>query len=250
MAAFDKRVAVVTGGTRGIGAAITRSLALNGAHVAAGYSRNRTQAEELLEELQGKGLSVSIHQGDVGRAEDCQQFADCVLAEQGSIDFLVNNAGITVDRTVRKMEVADWCRVIDVNLSGVFYMTKAVLDHMTKRGSGRIVNVSSVIANIGNIGQANYAASKSGLFGFTRSLALEVARRGVTVNCVAPGFIDTDMVAAVPETILADIVERIPMRRLGQPAEVARAVSFLLKDASSYITGTVISVNGGLEMGG
>lgn len=246
--AFDGRVALVTGGTRGIGAAITRSLANNGAHVAAGFSRASSQAEVLQKELHHKGLSVSLHQGNVGNADDCQRVVAEVLEQQGSIDFLVNNAGITVDRTVRKMTVDEWKDVIDVNLSGAFYMTKAVLDHMTERRSGRIVNISSVIANIGNIGQANYAASKSGLFGFTRSLALEVAKRGVTVNCVAPGFIDTDMVAAIPPKVLQDIVDRIPVRRLGRPEEVARAVSFLLKDASSYITGTVISVNGGLEM--
>jgi NAD(P)-dependent dehydrogenase (short-subunit alcohol dehydrogenase family) len=161
---------------------------------------------------------------------------------------LVNNAGITVDKTVRKMTVDDWRQVLDVNLLGSFQMTKAVLEHMIERGSGRIVNISSVIGETGNVGQANYAASKAGLFGFTKSLALEMAQRGITVNSVSPGFIETEMVAAIPEATLAKIVEKIPQRRLGRPEEVARVVRFLLEDDSSYITGAVYSINGGLDM--
>ena len=166
----------------------------------------------------------------------------------GRVDYLINNAGITVDKTVRKMTVDDWRQVLDVNLSGAFQMTKAVLEHMIERGSGRIVNISSVIGETGNIGQANYAASKAGLFGFTKSLALEMAQRGITVNCVAPGFIETEMVAAIPEATLSKVVEKIPQRRLGKPEEVARVVRFLLEDDSSYITGAVFNINGGLDM--
>jgi NAD(P)-dependent dehydrogenase (short-subunit alcohol dehydrogenase family) len=171
-----------------------------------------------------------------------------VLEEHGRVDYLVNNAGITVDRTMRRMSVDDWHAVLRVNLSGAFYMTKAVLEHMLERGSGRIVNISSVVGSTGNIGQANYAASKSGLFGFTKSLALECARKGITVNCVAPGFIDTEMVAAVSPAVLEGVLAKVPMNRLGRPEEVAHAVEFLLDDRAAYITGTVLCVNGGLEM--
>ena len=245
---FDQRVAVVTGGARGIGWAITQALAAAGAHVAAGYHHDRGAAEKLQDEITKAGGSVSIHEGNVGEPADCQRFVDDVLAAQGRIDFLVNNAGVTVDKTVRRMSIDDWHTVLRINLSGPFYMTKAVLDHMLERGSGRIVNISSVIGQTGSIGQANYAASKSGLFGFSQSLALEMARKGITVNCVAPGYIETDMVAAVPKEVLDKIAETIPIGRLGQAEEVARVVKFLLEDGSSYITGAVYTVNGGLEM--
>jgi acetoacetyl-CoA reductase len=244
----DKRVAVVTGGARGIGAAITDILARDGIHVAAGYSSNREAAEELAEKLMAEGLSVSVHQGNVGQPEDCARVVDEVLTAQGQIDYLVNNAGVTVDKTVRKMSIDDWHAVLRINLSGAFYMTKAVLEHMLQRGSGRIVNISSVIGQTGNIGQANYAASKAGLFGFSKSLALETARKGITVNCVAPGFIDTDMFAAVPQEVVDKILAGIPVGRLGRAREVARAVQFLLDDDAGYITGSVLAVNGGLEM--
>jgi acetoacetyl-CoA reductase len=245
---FEGRVALVTGGTRGIGAAITQALAESGAAVAAGYSRGKESAEKFRGQMEGKGATVSIHQGRVDDAADCDRVVAEVIGRFGRIDYLVNNAGITVDKTVRKMTCEDWRQVLDVNLSGAFQMTKAVLEHMIERGSGRIVNISSVIGETGNIGQANYAASKAGLFGFTKSLALEMAQRGITVNCVAPGFIQTEMVAAIPQTALAKVIEKIPERRLGRPEEVARVVRFLLEDDSSYITGAVYAVNGGLDM--
>ena len=245
---FAGRVAVVTGGARGIGWAITQALATAGAHVAAGYNNDRAAAEKLQREVTDAGGTMSIHAGNVGKPEDCQRMVDEVIAAHGRIDFLVNNAGITVDKTVRRMSIDDWHAVLRVNLSGPFYMTKAVLEHMIERGSGRIINISSVIGQTGSIGQANYAASKSGLFGFSQSLALEMARKGITVNCVAPGFIETEMVAAVPKDALEKIVNSIPIGRLGQGAEVARVVKFLLEDESSYITGAVYTVNGGLEM--
>jgi acetoacetyl-CoA reductase len=241
-------VALVTGGTRGIGAAITEALAERGAKVAAGYNRGKESAEKFQRQMAEKGATVSVHQGRVDDTADCARVVQEVLDRFGRIDFLVNNAGITHDKTVRKMSVEDWRQVLDVNLSGAFQMTKAVLEHMIERGSGRIVNISSVIGETGNIGQANYAASKAGLFGFTKSLALEMAQRGITVNSVAPGFIATEMVAAIPEAALAKVVEKIPQRRLGRPEEVARVVRFLLEDESSYITGAVYSINGGLDM--
>ncbi len=245
---FEGKVALVTGGCRGIGAAITECLAEAGAHVAAGYNRGQEPAEALAKAQGEKGRSVSLHQGNVAEPDACTHVVEEVLAQHGRIDFLVNNAGINVDKTVRKMSVEDWHAVLRVNLSGGFYMVKAVLDHMTERGSGRIVNISSVIGQVGNIGQANYAASKSGQFGFTKSLALEVARKGVTVNCVAPGFIETEMVAALPEKVLERVIGRIPVGRLGQASEVARCVRFLLEDEAGYITGAVLTVNGGMEM--
>jgi len=245
---FQDRVALVTGGTRGIGAAITEMLAASGAAVEAGYNRGKESAEKFQKQMADKGATISIHQGRGDDADDCARVAKEVLDRFGRVDFLVNNAGITVDKTVRKMTIDDWHQVLNVNLSGAFQMTKAVLEHMIERGSGRIVNISSVIGETGNIGQANYAASKAGLFGFTKSLAREMAQRGITVNCVAPGFIETEMVASIPEAALAKVVEKIPQRRLGKPEEVARVVRFLLEDESSYITGAEYSIDGGLDM--
>ena len=242
------RVALVTGGTRGIGAAITQALAADGIHIAAGYTSNREAADDLAAKLAAEGHTVSLHQGNVGKPEDCQRVVDEVVTEHGHIDYLINNAGITVDKSVRKMTIEDWHAVLRVNLSGAFYMTKVVLDHMIGRSFGRIVNISSIIGETGSIGQANYAASKSGLFGLTKSVALETARKGITVNCVAPGFIDTDMVAAVPKDALEAVINKIPMRRLGRPHEIAHAVRFLVHDDAAYITGSVLSVNGGMEM--
>lgn len=245
---FDGQVALVTGGTRGIGAAITAMLAKNGVKVAAGYSRGEDAAKAMQAKVDPSGECVSIHQGRVDSVEDTQRVVDEVLEKFGRIDYLVNNAGITVDKTVRKMTHDDWQSVLNVNLFGAFSMTKAVLEHMIARGSGRIVNISSVIGQTGNVGQANYAASKAGLFGLTTSLALEMAQKGITVNCVAPGFIETEMLGAVPPDVLEKVVSKIPMRRLGKPEEIARVVQFLLEDESSYITGAVFSINGGLDM--
>ncbi|MDT7718613.1 MAG: acetoacetyl-CoA reductase [Pseudonocardiales bacterium] len=243
-----QRVAIVTGGARGIGAAITTALARSGVHVAAGYSSNAQAADELAGKLGAGGASVSVHQGNVGEAADCNRVVHEVLEQRGRVDYLINNAGITVDKTMRKMTIEDWHAVLRINLSGAFYMIKAVLDHMLERKFGRIVNISSVIGQTGSVGQANYAASKSGLFGLSQSLAQEVARKGITVNCVAPGYIETEMLAAVPEEVLAKLLKGIPVGRLGQASEIARTVQFLVDDDAGYITGSVISVNGGLDM--
>jgi acetoacetyl-CoA reductase len=245
---FTGRVAIVTGGTRGIGLAITQALAEERAHVAAGYSKDAEKAERCAEKVRGNGQSVSTHQGRVDDFDDCKRVVNEVLEKYGRVDFLINNAGITLDKTLRKMSAEDWGNVLNVNLSGAFNMTKAVLEHMIERGSGRIINISSVIGSTGNIGQANYAASKAGLFGFTKSLALETANKGITANVVAPGFIATEMVEAMPEAALAKVVDKIPTKRLGKPAEVARVVKFLCEDDSGYITGAAFHVNGGLDM--
>ena len=255
------RVAFVTGGTRGIGAAISRSLAGQGASVSAGYSGNDDAAAAFQTSFQKDFPSqgFSLHKGDIGSAEDCRRCVAEVIEQHGSLDILINNAGITADRGVLKMTDLDWDRVLNVNLSGAFYLSQAALRHMLERGSGRIINISSVIGEMGNIGQVNYAAAKSGLFGMTKTLAREAAFQlqrngkleggiGVTVNTVTPGYIATEMLATVPEKVLDGIRAKIPMNRLGEPEEIARVVHFLAADASGYITGQVWGVNGGLDM--
>jgi acetoacetyl-CoA reductase len=242
------KVAVVTGGTRGIGRAISLALGSSGTHVAAIYLRDTVAADAFAAEAADRGISLSVHRGDVGSSDDCVKVVNEVIQEQGHVDYLINNAGITIDRTVRRMTIDEWHAVMRVNISGAFYMVKAVVEHLVERGNGRIVNISSVIGQMGNVGQANYATAKSGMFGLSKTLALELANKGITVNCVAPGFIDTDMLATVPEAVLERMIGRIPVGRLGQPEEVANAVVFLLDEGSSYITGAVIPVNGGLDM--
>ena len=255
------RVAFVTGGTRGIGAAICKSLGHQHATVAAGYGHNIERAKQFADEYEKLlGVRPSLYHGNVASADDCRRTIGEVIDQHGRLDVLVNNAGITVDRTVAKMTDEDWYTVLAVNLSGAFFMSQAALAHMVERGSGRIINVSSVIGETGNIGQANYSASKSGLFGLTKTLAKEATYQcakagkscaegiGLTVNTVTPGFIGTEMVAAMPEKVLAKVTSQIPIGRLGRPEEVARVVHFLAADASSYITGQVWGVNGGLDM--
>jgi acetoacetyl-CoA reductase len=248
IAMLDQKVAMVTGGTRGIGRAITLALAKNGVHVAAGYRSNADAAEETREMVAAAGGSLSLHQVDIGDANECVKYANDVIEAYGRIDYLINNAGFNIDRTVRRMTVDEWHSVMRINISGCFYMVKAVIEPMIERHSGRIVNISSIIGQTGNVGQANYASAKSGMFGLSMTLALELAGKGITVNCVAPGFINTDMMASVPEKYLDEIVARIPVGRLGEPEEVAFAVMSLLDDRASYITGAVIPVNGGLDM--
>ena len=245
---MNERVALVTGGTRGIGAAISTRLAQHGARIAAVYNRDTEAADAFAKEASNKGLSVSLHQANVGNPGDCQRVVHEVLHQYGRIDYLVNNAGVTHDRTAVKMWPVDWEQVIRVNLSGPFYMSQAVLPHMLERGFGRIVMISSYVGQVGRFGQANYAASKAGLFGLTKVLALETATKGITVNCVVPGGIKTEMSAAVPEEILKAAVDQIPMHALGEPDDVAEAVRYLVSDEAHYLTGTLLTVAGGLLM--
>jgi NAD(P)-dependent dehydrogenase (short-subunit alcohol dehydrogenase family) len=191
---------------------------------------------------------VTVHQGNIGRNEDCERVIAEVLEQHGQLDILVNNAGVTVDKTMRKMTPEEWDHVIHINLSGAFYLSRAILQHMLDRGYGRIVNISSVIGSSGAFGQANYASAKSGLFGLTMSMALETASKGITVNSVTPGYISTDMTAGVPGNVMDKLVARIPVGRLGEANEVARVVEFLADPESGYITGQVYPVNGGLYM--
>jgi acetoacetyl-CoA reductase len=243
---MNGQVALVTGGIRGIGLAICERLMNRGVKVAAGYSSNQQAAEQFCDKYADRG--VSIHQGNIGSSADCERVIAEVLQAHGQLDILVNNAGITVDKTVRKMTPEDWDRVVHVNLSGAFYLSRAILQHMLDRGYGRIINISSVIGSAGGFGQANYAAAKSGMFGLTMSLALETAAKGITVNTVTPGYITTDMTAAVPAAAMERVIARIPLGRLGEPNEVARVVEFLADPESAYITGQVYPVNGGLYM--
>ena len=257
------RVALVTGGTRGIGAAIARSLASQGASVAVGYSGNTERAEQFLAEFEkdfAEEGRATIHQGNVSNPEDCRRTVEEVIEQHGRLDILVNNAGITADKMALKMSVEDWNNVLGVNLSGSFFMAQPALEHMVERGTGRIIFVSSVIGETGNIGQANYAASKAGMLGLTKTLAKEAAYLlgksdqlsddglGITVNTVTPGFVATEMLDGIPEKVLDGIKKQIPLRRLCKPEEIARVVHFLAADSSAYITGQVWGVNGGMDM--
>jgi acetoacetyl-CoA reductase len=253
------RVVLVTGGTRGIGAAISRAVAADGAIVGCVYAANRQRAEEFQADLVRAGKEVSIHHADVSSADDCRRVIEEVIALHGRIDVLVNNAGITSDRLVAKMTEDQWHTVINTNLAGPFFMAQAALASMVEQGSGRIVNVSSIIGQTGNIGQANYASAKAGLFGLTMSLAKEAAfmlkKAGklnggpsITVNAVAPGFIETEMLETVPPKVLDGIRAQVPLERLGKPEEVAGVVRFLASDLASYVNGQVWAVNGGMYM--
>ena len=237
------RVAIVTGGTRGIGEAISIALNDMGMKVAANYAGNEERAREFTDRT-----GIPAYKWDVSDFEACQEGVRRVESEVGPVDVLVNNAGITRDSTMKKMDHRKWQEVIDTNLGGCFNMAKAVWEGMTGRGFGRIVNIGSINGQAGQYGQVNYAAAKSGIHGFTKALAQEGARVGVTVNAVAPGYIDTDMVAAVPEDVLAKIVARVPVGRLGRADEIARGVAFLVDENAGFITGSTLSINGGQHM--
>ena len=237
------RVAIVTGGTRGIGAAISLALKDRGHTVVANYAGNEEKARAFTEET-----GIPAYKWDVGDHEACQAGCTQVEAEVGPIDILVNNAGVTRDGTLHRMSFDDWNEVMRINLGGCFNMAKATFPGMRARGWGRIVNVGSVNGQAGQYGQVNYAAAKSGIHGFTKALAQEGAGRGITVNAVAPGYVDTEMVRAVPAEVLEKIVARIPVGRLGKAEDIARTVLFLVADEADFITGSTLSVNGGQHM--
>ena len=243
---MDGRVALVTGASRGIGRAIALALARQGATVVAGARGDH--AQPVVEEIRAAGGRANAASVDVTDAASVDAAVDGLLARDGRIDILVNNAGITRDQLLLRMKRDDWDAVLATNLTGAFTCVQAVLRTMVKQRSGRIVNVSSVVGQAGNAGQANYAASKAGLLGFTKALALEVASRGITVNAVAPGLIQTDMTRAISEGAQDDWASRIPLKRLGTPDDVASAVVFLASDEASYITGHVLAVNGGMYL--
>ena len=239
-----QRVVLVTGGTGGIGTAICKKLARLG-HIVATTYRNEEKAKSWQTEMQKEGFTFKLYKCDVGSFEDCQNTVKTVVQELGPIQILVNNAGITRDSSVRKMSVDQWKDVMTSNLDSVFNVTRPALDYMTDSGFGRIINISSINGQKGQFGQANYAAAKAGMHGFTKALAQEVAKKGVTVNTVSPGYIDTEMVQAVPENIRQGIVSQIPVGRFGTPQDVAHVVAFLAGEGAAFITGANIATNGG-----
>jgi NAD(P)-dependent dehydrogenase (short-subunit alcohol dehydrogenase family) len=244
------RVALVTGGTRGIGAAVTRQLAAGGIRVAAVYAHDDDRAARLIAELStADAARVCAYRCDVSDQAACRDLVKRVVAEHGGLDYLVNNAGLLEERRVDRTEPADWHRALEVNLSGPFYLAQAAWEHMVGRGFGRIVNVSSVTAFMGNPRETAYGAAKAGLLGLTRSLAMAGARRGITVNCVVPGVFATDMTASMSERDRDAVLGMIPLGRHGRPDELAYAIRFLLDDQAGYITGAVLVVDGGLSMG-
>ncbi len=242
------KVALVTGGSRGIGRAIALKLAENGADVAINYAGNTAAAEEVKTAIEQMGRKALLVQGSVADTDGVQTIVNTVVKELGRLDILINNAGITRDGLLMRMKEADWDDVMHTNLKGVYNCSKAVLRTMMKQRSGRIVNMASVVGEMGNAGQANYAAAKAGVIGFTKSLAKEVASRGITVNAIAPGFIATDMTSVLSDDQKAEMARTIPLGRAGQPEDVANAVLFLASEGAAYITGQVLNVDGGMVM--
>ncbi|MBR1858027.1 MAG: 3-oxoacyl-[Selenomonadaceae bacterium] len=242
------KVALVTGASRGIGRAIAIKLASEGAKVAINFAGNLTKAEEVKSEIEANNGEAILVQADVSNAKSVEDMIQQIVDTWGKIDILINNAGITRDNLMMRMKDTDFDEVINTNLKGIFNCTKVVSKLMMKQRSGRIVNMSSIVGITGNAGQTNYAAAKAGVIGFTKSAAKELAARGINVNAVAPGFIDTDMTAVIPENIKEAMLKEIPLNRIGNTEDVANAVKFLVSDESSYITGQIIRVDGGMSM--
>lgn len=245
--ALDGQVAVVTGSSRGLGRAIAVELAGQGASVVINYNSGERAASEVAAEVRQLGGTCEVIQGNVADPGQARRLIDGAVERFGRLDVLVNNAGVTRDRTLRKMTERDWLEVIDNNLNSAYFCTSAAVPHMTDQKYGRIVNIGSFVGQAGNFGQANYAASKAGLVGFTKAAALELAKHNITINVVAPGFLATDMVRGLPEAVRGQIEERIPLGRLGEPEEVARLVAFLVTNGD-YITGAEFNINGGVYL--
>ena len=245
---LDGKIALVTGGSRGIGRAIAIALAKEGADVAVNYAGNAKAAEEVKEIIEGMGRKSITIQADISDEDAAAKMVEQTIAELGGLDILVNNAGITRDNLFIRMKADEWNAVINTNLTGLFNCAQPAAKYMMKKRAGRIINISSVSGIMGNFGQTNYSAAKAGVIGFTKALARETAARGITVNAVAPGFIATDMTAAMPEKATEKVLGMIPMGKMGQPEDIANAVAFLASNQASYITGQVISVNGGMVM--
>lgn len=243
------RVALVTGAVGGIGRAISLHLAAEGAILALNYLVERDEdAEDFLKQLTSQGVRAALYKADVSRYEEAVSLVERATKDFGRIDVLINNAGITIDKTMRNMSPDQWDKVLGVDLSSVFYCSRAVIGQMLERSYGRIINISSVVGQKGNFGQTNYAAAKAGIIGFTKALALETAKKGITVNAIAPGFVKTAMTAQIPKDVIDKIVDSIPVGRLAEPSEIARAIVFLADEKSSYITGQVMGINGGFYM--
>jgi len=245
---LQRKVALVTGAARGIGRAIVQELAAAGATVAFTYKSSGSAAQELVNELSAKGAKIFSYQSDAGSSGDAAQVVEQVIRECGQLDILVNNAGITKDTLLMRMSEEDWDRVIATNLKSVYNFTKAVCRQMMGQKSGKIINITSVVGVTGNAGQANYAASKAGIIGFTKSIAKELGSRNIQVNAVAPGYVDTDMTSSLKPEQKKALTDLIPLRRTAQPQEIARVVRFLASTDADYITGQVICVDGGLTM--
>lgn len=247
VATLERAIVIVTGAGRGIGRAIAEELGGGGACVVVNYGRSKEPAEELVSKLTNNGTDCIAIQADVSDPAQAARLIEQTVSHFGRIDALINNAGITIDRAMKNLSIDDWNHVIQNNLNSCFYTVKAALPHFMGQQSGTIINLSSFVGHMGNFGQANYSAAKAGIIGFTKTAAIELARYHVTVNCVCPGFTETDMYTSVPDKVKEQIVKRIPLGRVGTPQEIARAVRYLIVDGD-YITGQTLNINGGIFM--